>query len=248
AQDPLDMLIPLRSGGSRAPVFCVHPVGGLSWSYSGLLRHIDRERPLYALQARGLRDGGELPESIPEMAAEYIELIQRIQPSGPYNLAGWSFGGLVVHEMATQLQNNGEEISLLTLFDSYPMLEEEDDLGVAEAKEILADLIGQNSGLEPLSGFEGDIVANMVAVVRNNARLMSGFVPGKFLGDALLFVAERTWDMRRSASAEWDSYVSGQVFAHPVDATHDDLMRPESIAEIGPRVADRLREINEHRK
>ncbi|MGW0811390.1 alpha/beta fold hydrolase, partial [Nonomuraea sp. NPDC002799] len=241
--DPLDALIPLRSGGSEAPLFCVHPVGGLSWSYSGLLRHIDGEYPVYALQARGLRNGGELPASIPEMAAEYLALIQRIQPSGPYRLAGWSFGGLVAQEMAAQLQNNGERVSLLTLFDSYPMLEEEDDLSTEEATGILADLIGQKSGRDSLGEFEDDVVANMVEVVRNNARLMSGFVPQKFLGDLLLFVAERTWPTGRSASAEWAHYVSGQVVTHLVDSTHDDLMRPESLAEIGPLVAGRLREI-----
>ena len=54
------------------------------------------------------------------MAADYLDLIRDIQPSGPYNLLGWSFGGLVAHAMATNLQRSGEDVALLALLDSYP--------------------------------------------------------------------------------------------------------------------------------
>ena len=54
------------------------------------------------------------------MAADYLDLIRKIQPSGPYNLLGWSFGGLVAHAIATKLQAAGEEVALLALLDSYP--------------------------------------------------------------------------------------------------------------------------------
>ncbi|MBC3840974.1 hypothetical protein GXW82_13940 [Streptacidiphilus sp. 4-A2] len=35
------MLLPLRAQGESAPLFCVHPVAGISWGYAGLLRHLD---------------------------------------------------------------------------------------------------------------------------------------------------------------------------------------------------------------
>ncbi|MFI0982037.1 amino acid adenylation domain-containing protein [Streptomyces sp. NPDC021093] len=120
SSDGLGQLLPLRAGGTRPPLFAVHPGGGLGWCYSGLARHLDRDRPLYALQARGLDGNGELPGSVPEMAADYLRLIREVQPVGPYHLLGWSFGGTVAHELARQLQEAGEEVALLAMLDSHP--------------------------------------------------------------------------------------------------------------------------------
>jgi thioesterase domain-containing protein len=58
--------------------------------------------------------------AIEEMALDYLSRIREIQPSGPYRLLGWSFGGLVAHAMATRLQDQGEEVDLLVLLDAYP--------------------------------------------------------------------------------------------------------------------------------
>lgn len=52
------------------------------------------------------------------MAAYYIEALRRVQPSGPYFLGGWSFGGLVAFEMAQQLQKAGDEVALLAMLDT----------------------------------------------------------------------------------------------------------------------------------
>ncbi|MGW0754686.1 thioesterase domain-containing protein, partial [Streptomyces sp. NPDC002587] len=120
SSDGLGQLLPLRTGGTRPPLFAVHPGGGLGWCYSGLARHLDRDRPLFALQARGLDGVGELPSSVAEMAAGYLRLIREVQPVGPYHLIGWSFGGTVAHELARQLQEAGEEVALLAMLDSHP--------------------------------------------------------------------------------------------------------------------------------
>src|SRR5215204_4219302 len=54
----------------------------------------------------------------------YLSIIRKIQPAGPYNLLGWSFGGLVAHAIATHLQSMGEEVALLAMLDSYPVQHE----------------------------------------------------------------------------------------------------------------------------
>src|SRR5205807_8960090 len=89
ASDTLDVLLPLRTTGDAAPLFCVHPAGGLSWVYSGLMRHIGADRPLYGLQARGIADtGAGLPADVDAMAADYVTQIRTVQPHGPYHLLG----------------------------------------------------------------------------------------------------------------------------------------------------------------
>ncbi|WP_307734526.1 thioesterase domain-containing protein [Xanthomonas albilineans] len=68
--------------------------------------------------------GVEYPEdpainTIQDMAAQAIEKIRRVQPSGPYHLAGWSFGGLVAYEMASQLIDAGLQVKFLGVFDTF---------------------------------------------------------------------------------------------------------------------------------
>ncbi|MCF7221619.1 amino acid adenylation domain-containing protein [Marilutibacter chinensis] len=120
--DPLAALLPLRAtGGERQrPLFCIHPVVGLGWAYTALLRHLDPGLPVYGLQARGLRGDGALPASVEEIAADCIERMRTVQPKGPYRLLGWSLGGLIGHGIAARLQASGEQVELLAMMDAYP--------------------------------------------------------------------------------------------------------------------------------
>ncbi len=94
ALSDFEVVLPIRPLGTKLPLFCIHDAGGFSWPYSKLIRHIPSEHPIYGLQARNLTQRAMRPRSIDEMAADYVSLIRKIQPAGPYNLLGWSFGGL----------------------------------------------------------------------------------------------------------------------------------------------------------
>ncbi|NOK23975.1 non-ribosomal peptide synthetase, partial [Corallococcus carmarthensis] len=112
-------LVPLERGESgRRPFFLVHPGGGNVLAYSELARRLGPSLPVYGLQSRGL-DGRPVAESIEEMANLYIEAIRTVQPHGPYQLGGWSLGGLVAYEMAQRLREAGEAVDLLALIDTH---------------------------------------------------------------------------------------------------------------------------------
>ena len=118
--DPFAPVFSFRSQATGLPLFCVHPLIGVSWVYANLLRFIGTETPLYGLQGDGLDGETAPPASVEEMAARYVARIKEIQHDGPYHLLGWSFGGLVTHEMAAQLEAAGDEIASLTLLDAFP--------------------------------------------------------------------------------------------------------------------------------
>ncbi|MEC4018814.1 amino acid adenylation domain-containing protein [Streptomyces sp. H27-D2] len=120
-RDAFGMLLPLRTGGSRPPLFCVHPAGGLSWCYAGMPRHLAADLPVYGLQARGLAGPGRLPATFEEMITDYLEHIRSVQPTGPYHLLGWSLGGALSHAIAVRLQSQGERVALLAMLDSGPI-------------------------------------------------------------------------------------------------------------------------------
>jgi len=111
-------LVPVRSTGSKNPVFCVAGAGGNVVYFHDLARQIDRERPFYALQPPGL-DGTTSPlTTVEELAAHYLDAIRAAQERGPYLLAGHSFGGLVAFAMTRLLRQSGEEVDRLLLLDA----------------------------------------------------------------------------------------------------------------------------------
>jgi thioesterase domain-containing protein len=55
--------------------------------------------------------------SVGFLAAEYVRLLRKRWPSGPYRLLGFSFGGTVAYEMAQQLTAAGEAVIELALLD-----------------------------------------------------------------------------------------------------------------------------------
>jgi thioesterase domain-containing protein/acyl carrier protein len=119
-QSTWSALIPMRPNGSKPPFFCVHAVGGNILEYNGLAKHLDGDQPFYGLQALGLDGKSEPLTQVEEMATAYLNEVRQIQPQGPYYLGGRSFGGTVAYEMARQLVEQGEEVALLAIFDSYP--------------------------------------------------------------------------------------------------------------------------------
>nr|VFJ65653.1 MAG: amino acid adenylation domain-containing protein [Candidatus Kentron sp. FW] len=112
------ILFPLKTNGSRPPLFCVHPVGGGAFCYRELADCLPEDRTVHGIQAIGF-EGKEAPlTDIETMAARYVEGITALCPDGPYHLYGWSFGGVVAFEMAQQLRTMGREVGLLVLADT----------------------------------------------------------------------------------------------------------------------------------
>ncbi|MGC5346833.1 amino acid adenylation domain-containing protein [Streptomyces sp. DT171] len=143
-RDALRVVMPLRERGGSAPLFCFHPASGFSWQYTGLLRHLDPDRPVYGIQSPGL--AGALPEvaDVAELAELYLAEIRAVQPRGPYHFLGYSFGGTVAHTLAALLQERGEEVAFLGLLDAYPP--ETDDWSFIDAPDWRERLEKEESG------------------------------------------------------------------------------------------------------
>jgi amino acid adenylation domain-containing protein len=117
-EGPFSYLVPLRAEGAGRPLFIVHGLYGNVVQLRGLAAHIHVDRPIYAIQARGVDPRQEPHGSLGEMATAYLAAIRRVQPRGPYALAGYSFGGLVAYEMACRLRHEGEAVEALALVDT----------------------------------------------------------------------------------------------------------------------------------
>jgi amino acid adenylation domain-containing protein len=111
------VLVPLQKGGTGPPLFCFAGGGGVAGDFFLLARYLDLDRPVYGLQAHGIEGGGIPDWTASRWAERCVRHIRKIQPHGPYCLAGHSFGGFLAWEAGRLLQDAGEEIALLVLID-----------------------------------------------------------------------------------------------------------------------------------
>ncbi|MEM7593187.1 MAG: amino acid adenylation domain-containing protein, partial [Cyanobacteria bacterium P01_A01_bin.83] len=115
---PWSSLVPIKPDGTKPPLFYIHGGGGNLLVYRDLAFALGTDQPVYGLQSRGL-DGRYAPfNRIEDMANHYLAQIRKLQPNGPYFLAGLSSGGTTAWEIAQLLQAQGQKVALLALFDS----------------------------------------------------------------------------------------------------------------------------------
>ncbi|MDR3459029.1 MAG: AMP-binding protein [Verrucomicrobiae bacterium] len=107
-------LITLRAAPAGRPLFLVHNGHGDVTTFARLARRLPG-RPVYGLQSVGM-DGSAWPLlSVPAMAKRYLEEIVKIDPTGPYLIAGTCMGGLIAFEMAAQLVRAGRPVAMVAV-------------------------------------------------------------------------------------------------------------------------------------
>jgi amino acid adenylation domain-containing protein len=144
-------LVAMQPRGSRPPFFCVHPAGGTVYCYADLSRLLGPDQPFYGFNAQGLN--GERPPHtrVEDMASVYIKALRDVQPTGPYLLGGWSFGGVVAYEMAQQLLAQDEQIALLALIDSVSKIPDADVAGEDRVTHLLRFALNLGLSVEQLT-------------------------------------------------------------------------------------------------
>jgi acyl transferase domain-containing protein/thioesterase domain-containing protein len=111
-------LVALKTAGTKPPVFLFHSHGGNILEYYPLAQRLGEDRPVYALQAKGV-DGSEIGEPrIEEVAASYVKEIRSVWPRGPYYLGGYCLGGTLALEAARQMRSEGEVVDLAFMINT----------------------------------------------------------------------------------------------------------------------------------
>lgn len=97
-------IVPLKTTGSKKPLFIVHGAGLNVMPFQSLANVIDGDQPLYGIQSKGLNGVDKPFDCIIEMADFYVQQLLEVQPKGEIELAGYSFGGVLAFEMARILK------------------------------------------------------------------------------------------------------------------------------------------------
>ncbi len=111
-------LVSIRPQGNKPPLFFLHMIGGDLYYGRRIATYLTSDQPVYGLQPPGCEGEFRPYHRIEEMATQYIAAMKLVQPSGPYLLAAWSWGGHLALEMACQLEKQGQPPALTAIIDT----------------------------------------------------------------------------------------------------------------------------------
>jgi len=111
-------LVVLQAEGQGRPLAFVHgDVRGAGWYCRRLAHLVAPDAPMLVLPTLGA-DDEDRAWRITTMAERHVAELRKVQPQGPYRLAGFCVGGIIAFEMARQLRAAGEEVERLVVIDS----------------------------------------------------------------------------------------------------------------------------------
>ncbi|SDE84490.1 amino acid adenylation domain-containing protein [Salipiger thiooxidans] len=245
------------SQGEGAPLFAVHPAGGLAWCYRSLALALPGV-PVVGLQSPLLDPDTPSPASLGALAQRYMDRVEALQPQGPLTLLGWSLGGIIAHAMAAEAERRGREVARLVLLDAYPSdcwrNEPEPDDGAA-LRALLA-----IAGFDPeahanlatraeVMGFlrrKGNALAllpeavqtGVIRSVQATNALVRGHQEPRVAAPLLHVTATRDQEGSGRHAGLWQAFAGG-VERLELDCRHQDLIAPDRVTEVVAAMAGR---------
>jgi len=231
-------LVPLRATGTGEPLFLVHNRYCFVMYYRHLLNGLMSDRPVFGLQPPPLDGNHRIPRGVDTMAADYVAEMRRIQPRGPYFVAGHSFGGLVSFEIARQLVGQGEEVRFLGLIDTIlrapaETSQRDSSLGSRAGRHLsvfIEKLIWIREAVwkrwcilrlslgRPIPYDERTAWYDWVCT-----RASGNYVPKPYAGHITMFSSAGNSERQK---AHWSPLASGGLTVLEVPASHDDMVLP----------------------
>lgn len=245
-------LVPLRTGGHRDPLYCVHGLGGHAAVFMPLANALAPDRPIYGFQALGLDPGQQPHDSLAAMASHYLSELRGARRTGPYLLVGWSLGGLIALEMARLLAEDGETVPLVAMLDTFLALSELTFLRLDERSMVRWIAPQLNIPPEELSGLPLDQQWERIAAMAGlgegvgapevrrlattcRAHLMAAkrHRPRPYAGPAVLFVAHE--NTGRTPERRWRSLCPRLSF-ESAPGDHYTMLREPLVSDLAIRL------------
>jgi amino acid adenylation domain-containing protein len=269
---PFSHVVHIQPKGQQRPLFCIHPGGGNVQGYLDLARLLGEDQPLYGIQAAGFENGQEVIENLDTMAQRYVKALRTIQPTGPYAIIGWCFGGRAAFACAETLRDQGQAVEYLAFLDAYAphvipeTLKQSDDATLWESllsedtpvsaeqlrmytpEEQITRVISLAKEADLIPGYYSDEQAkNVMRVFRANSRIVQTPIKSPYPGRLELFKAE---DEAKTALLFTSDPTLGwqDVFTEPVTVTvvpgnHNTLVRQPHVQVLAGLISSALEKV-----
>jgi len=139
---------PLNDSTSAKAAFCLPGMAVNLTGYIPLARALSGDVRVLGVKPSWWERPAEANWDVHEIARSCYAAIKEVQPSGPYLLVGWSFGGCLALETARLLDASGNSVRLIALDTMLPVEEYRHAMPweIERINEILAYLHGRVSG------------------------------------------------------------------------------------------------------
>jgi thioesterase domain-containing protein len=119
--DAMSPVTVIQSMGKGPPLFLFH----FQFMARSVAKHLGSIRPVICIDSnlheafQLWQQSGRVGTTLESLASYCLAEVRSMQPHGPYCLGGFCFGGNLAFEVANQLTQQGEQVSLLALLSSY---------------------------------------------------------------------------------------------------------------------------------
>ncbi len=113
-----DIVLIKESDAKEKNVFIIHDGTGEITGYTQLVSSLDSGFNYWGIRYKNPEGYSPIDLAIEEMAVDYIKRIKTVQPRGPYNIIGWSLGGLLTYEVVRQFELLKDQIGYIALIDT----------------------------------------------------------------------------------------------------------------------------------
>lgn len=263
-EEEWSVLVPLRTNGSKTPLFCIHAGGGHTFFYRNLLPYLSSEQPVYSIQAMGL-DTGTMHQNAEDMARDYIKAVKKVQPEGPYIFLVYCFSIVVGMEISKQLQAEGAPPPMIIAVDTAPFIPKTKrltlserisryvGLSMTEKWEAIIEKVRSRSGMLVYKGikkFGNQQESLLIKTQETLIKIYDNYERVPFKGQITLIrsnktieeMKERDWHMDG-----WNSLAIDGVDVYVVEGTHETLFEEPDVAKVARQVQiciDKLSEIS----
>ena len=113
----LDIMVPITFEGAKMrldKLFIIHPGSGIASYYLFLEKYLNN--CVFGLNNPNFYNP-KVFKNVEQIARLYLKEITKIQPLGPYNIAGFSFGAIVAYEISRIIYKETKKISNIILMD-----------------------------------------------------------------------------------------------------------------------------------
>ena len=213
-----ECLVPLQVDGTGRALHVVHAIGGTVGFFAPVARRLAGVRDVYGLQCHGISPGNEPDRTVEAMAARYVAAVTTAQPEGPYEVVGYSLGGLIAFEVARQLAAEGRPP-----YRGDPALPDDEQVAAFLAEAV-------RRGVLPAAFTAADLKP-MIDVYAVNGRAGSSYRPaGDYPGSLRCLVTVGSGLL--SLVDGWRRCARGGVTVDVLDADHFALMHEQHAAEV----------------
>ncbi|WP_163835887.1 non-ribosomal peptide synthetase/type I polyketide synthase [Spartinivicinus ruber] len=236
--------MPLIKEGKGRPIFVFPALWGNCSFYRYLLEEVT-ERPVYGGYSFGFQGEAEPFNRIKTIASFYLDYILAIQKLGPFDLMGYSFGGMVAYEVTQQLIQAGYCIGFLGLIDTYsawkplslsmglkaisPSLSIQPEAINGLSKERIVALV-KEKGRDTIPAFFG---TDSLKVFESNQKALVSYQPKNYIGSNRVYF----FDAQKKNPKDFPSYkknwlplIGDKLITIPISGDHFQCIQKEQAS------------------